>query len=142
MHKFKLIGFVQKQIKEYVSCYFADHPQAERFMDHLKTTPGLVDLARVPLYLATIARLFKEDKQLPRKLTDIYSSFLTICLQHHKEKNHGDSQPITNLDDDLPIEMRQIFQCMQKCAYEQFLYHILNLQKKKSRKIFQRFKSA
>ena len=136
MHKFKLIGFIQKQIKEYVSCYFADHPQAEKFMDHLNTTPGLVDLARVPLYLATIARLFKEDKQLPGKLTDIYSSFLTICLQHHKEKNHGDSQPITNLNDDLPIEMRQIFQCLQKCAYEQFLYHSKLTEKEISQDFF------
>ena len=140
MHKFKLVGFESDQIETYVKCYYSDNPQlnlAEKFMNHLKTTPGLADLARAPLYLATLVKLFKQNiKELPRKLTDIYYSFLTICLQHHKEKKYQDYQPITNLDDDLPIEMRPIFQCMQKCAYDQFLYHSRLTEKEISQDFF------
>ena len=125
-HKFKLIGFIQKQVEKYVTRYCAGiHPKlnlAEKFMDHLNATRGLVYLAEVPFFLAILVKLFKADKKLPRKLTDTYSSFLMICLQNHKEKIHGDTEPIRSFDN-LPSEMQGIFHCMEKCAYEQLLLH-------------------
>ena len=133
-HKFKLIGFIPEQVAKYVNRYCTtDDCQsdvAKTFMDNLKNVPGLVVLAEVPLYLAILVKLFKakkklpeKRKKLPEKLTDICSELLIICLQHHKERVLNDHQPITSFND-LPPDMKRIFKCMQKCAYEQFsLYH-------------------
>ena len=125
-HKFKLIGFDEGHVKKYVTRYCAntDDPclNLEKFMDHLNATSGLSHLAKVPFFLAILVKLFKANRKLPHKLTHIYIDFLKICLQHYKEKNYRDYQPITDLND-LPTKMHRIFKCMQKCAYEQFLFH-------------------
>ena len=126
-HKFKLIGFIPEQVTKYVNHYCAtDDCQsdvAETFMNNLKSVPGLVFLAEVPLYLAILVKLFKAKKKLPEKLTDICSELLMICLQHHKERELNDHRPISSFND-LPPDMQRIFNSMQKCAYEQFsLYH-------------------
>ena len=120
-HKFKIIGFIQKQFEKYVDRYCADGHQAEEFMLHVKHMPGLVYLAKVPLYLAILVRLFKANKELVRrKLTDVCSDYLMVCLQHHKEKVLEDDQPIESFDK-LPstcdYDMQKIFYSMQKCAY-------------------------
>ena len=126
--KFKIIGFVQDQIKKYVTHYCADPDKqlnlAEAFMIHLKTIPGLVHLARVPLYLFILVNLFihDRDRQLPRKLIDVCKDFLLACLQRYKHKKLKDNQPITTFDR-LPPKMLEIFHKMQKCAYERFLHH-------------------
>ena len=124
-HKFKLIGFKAEDIKKYVNRYCTTQSDvAKTFMDNLNIVPGLVVLAEVPLYLAILVKLFKAQKKLPEKLTDICSELLMICLQHHKEKVliNKDYQPISSFDD-LPSDMQRIFYCMQKCAYEQLSYH-------------------
>ena len=98
-HKFKIIGFVQEQVEKYVERYCTDGHQAEDFLIHLKYIPGLVYLAKVPLYLAILVKLFKTTKELlPKRLTDVCSDFLMVCLQHHKEKVLGDDQPIKSFD--------------------------------------------
>ena len=125
-YKFKLIGFLPEQVIKYVNRYCTtDDCQsdvAKTFMDNLNNAPGLAVLAEVPLYLAILVKLFKAQKKLPEKLTDICSEFLMICLQHHKEKVFKDYRPIFSFDD-LPSDMQRIFYCMQKCAYERFSYH-------------------
>ena len=124
-HKFKIIGFMQEQIKQYVTCYCANNLKlAEEFMAHLTTVPGLEYLSVVPMYLAILVRLFKDNKhgQWPQKLTGLCSSFITVCLQHHQEKFDGSKQPIVSFDK-LQPEMQRIFDCMQKCAYDQNIFH-------------------
>jgi len=83
MHKFKLIGFTPEQRKKYVDRYCANdlHSNlAKMLMAHLNTVPGLSSFAEVPLYLAILVKVFKSKQQLPKRLTDIYCSFLMICL--------------------------------------------------------------
>ena len=130
-HKFKIIGFVQEQVEKYVDRYCTDDHKAEDFMIHLNYIPGLIYLAEVPLYLAILVKLFKTTSELlPRRLTDIFSDFLMVCLQHHKEKVLEDDQPIESFDrlpstDDYYSynNMQTTFYSMQKCAYERFFYH-------------------
>ena len=126
-HKFKIIGFMQEQIKKYVTCYCANNLKlAEEFMAHLTTVPGLEYLSVVPMYLAILVRLFKDNKhgQLPQKLTGLCSAFITVCLQHHQEKFDGSKQPWPIVSfDKLQPEMQRIFDCMQKCTYEQLMFH-------------------
>ena len=124
-HKFKIIGFMQEQIKKYVTCYCANNLKlAEEFMAHLNTVPGLLYLSVVPMYLAILVRLFKDNRHghLPQKLTDMCNDFVTVCLQHHQERFHGSKQPIASFDK-LPPEMQGTFHRMQKCAYEQIICH-------------------
>ena len=120
--KFKVIGFTDIQIEKYVICYCADDHEA--FMILLKSVPGLVHLARVPLYLAILVKLFKTDKskQLPRRLIDMCSDFLMICLQNQKGKLHKNTPPIQTMDE-LPTDMQEKFHTMQKCAYDRFFHH-------------------
>ena len=122
-HKFKIIGFVQEQIEKYVSHYCANNSKlVEELMVHLNSVPGLVYLSTVPMYLAILVRLFKANRQLSQKLTDLCSDFLTVYLQHHKEKVYGSNVPIASFDK-LPTEMQSTFYCLQKCAYEQLICH-------------------
>ena len=123
-HKFKVIGFVKKQRMKYVTRYFASDNLAESFKIYLKAIPGLTYLAEIPLFLAILVKLFKSNRQtpLPRKLTDVCSTFLMACLQHHKEKVLGDNQPINSFDE-LPTDMKKLFHSMQKCAYERYFHH-------------------
>lgn len=89
---------MQEQIKKYVTCYCASNLKlAEVFMAHLNIVPGLVYLSVVPLYLAILVRLFKADRQLPQRLTDLCNDFLTVCLQHHKEKFYGTNSQFSAL---------------------------------------------
>ena len=124
-HKFKIIGFKQHQIKNYVAHYCTNNSQsnlAEEFMARLNTVPGLAYLSMVPMYLAILVKLFKANRQLQAKLTDLCSDVLTVCLQHHKEKIYGNKQPIISFDE-LPATMQKTFYCMQKCAYEKIICH-------------------
>ena len=111
-HKFKIIGFVHKQINSYVSCYFGNghmhQSNGGAFIPNLNSGPGLVYLAEIPIYLAILVRLFKgKNRELPGKVIEICSQFLLICLQHHREKTF-DNEPISSLDN-LPTEMKEIF---------------------------------
>ena len=95
-------------------------------MIHVNHIPGLVYLAKVHLYLAILVKLFKATKELVRrKLTDVCSDFLMVCLQHHKERVLKDDEPIQSFDkltSKRDCDMQAIFYGMQKCAYERFFY--------------------
>ena len=118
-YEFKIIGFIEEQIKDYVTHYCANDCQS--FVLLMNSIPGLVHIARVPLYLAILVKLFKAE-QLPRKLISVCSDFLMICLQNQKDKLHENTQPIKNINE-LPPDMQEIFHRMQRCACDRFFHH-------------------
>jgi len=127
--KYKLKGFSESQIKLFVDDYFSQLPQfsgemwSVLFMQKLKSVRGLAQLAEVPLSLSILLKLFLDLRfKFPNTLTDIYYNILMLILQYHKEKTYSCDEymkPIKNLYD-LPKEMLEILQGLQKQAYDCF----------------------
>jgi len=122
--KFKLKGFSESQIKDFVKDYFSKHLcdeiLSELFMQQLRCVRSLTQLAEVPLHLSILLKVFFDKFNLPNTLTEIYHNVLLVVLQYHKEKTYGDERPIKDLDD-LPNEMLEMLHGLEKYAYDCYL---------------------
>ena len=127
-YRFKLVGFIQKQMKEYVQYYCASEPDpsmAETFMAQLEHVPCWAQLAEVPLNLAILLELFKKSNQesqdLPTTYTELFYDFVMNILQHHTEKKFRGRQLLNSVEN-LPPEMQKKFNAVIKYAFEH-LFH-------------------
>ena len=122
-HKFKLVGFRYKQIKEYVQYYCTN--QAESFMKQLEYVPCLSQLAEVPMNLAILVRLsnLKTNQELPNTLTEIFHDYLMNKLQHHKDKDKRSRSKQLCSTANLPSEMQKVFNVLTKYAFEYLFHH-------------------
>lgn len=121
-HKFKLVGFIDEQIKEYVQHYCVNEPK--RFMEQLNTIPCLAQLAEIPLNLAFLLNIFRKNstnQELPNTFTKIFHNYLLNTLQYHKHRTSRSRQLISKIED-LPPEMQNMFNAVAKYAF-QYIFH-------------------
>ena len=120
--KYRLKGFCEPQIKLFVEDYLEKHAMLHdeiRFMQVLKGTHGLEQLAEVPLNLSILLKLFCHQRsEFPSTLTEIYSYILLAVVQCHKKM----SDSYTTFKDlsDLPENMLKILHGLEKAAFELF----------------------
>ncbi len=82
----EVLDFRPEDIKRFVKCWFADHPNPYRREDAkelnyvIERNPRIQALARNPLLLAEIAIVYEEDLQLPQNQAELYRRCVDILL--------------------------------------------------------------
>jgi len=112
----ELIAFEQNQIEQFAQVWFDGEPDGSaRFLSLLKAHPAIRGLARIPLMLSLLSRIFtaKQAEDFPQTRCEIYEQCLRGLLQDWKEEkqpsveiNDADAmlEALSALAFELPIE--------------------------------------
>ncbi|XP_020563643.1 NLR family CARD domain-containing protein 3-like isoform X2 [Oryzias latipes] len=85
-------GFNDAQKEEYFRRRFPDEEQSSRIISHIKTSRSLHIMCRIPVFCCIASAVLKEfltpgqRGELPRTLTDMYSSLLLVIAKRRKNK--------------------------------------------------------
>ena len=88
----ELIAFEQNQIEQFAQVWFAGEPDGlARFLSLLKAHPAIRGLARIPMMLSLLSRMFtaKPAEAFPQTRCEIYEQCLRGLLQDWKEEKQS-----------------------------------------------------
>lgn len=114
----EVLGFSPPEIEQYVR----EHAKlkAKSILEHLNQFPNLKALAHIPLTLAIICRLARDQIELPPTLTELYNNH--ICnLLHQNLKRKVSLIGLEGLDK-LPKENREVIEALCKLALQGMEY--------------------
>ena len=82
--RIEIVGFNQKQIKEYVELCCDNSTTVEKFMEQLENFPHIRSLCYVPLCLNMVLQSFQHNNEvLYCTLTELYHSFILSKIDEH-----------------------------------------------------------
>ncbi len=115
----EVVGFMEKEIIEYIYSYYGDSQRkAETLSKHLKQHPNLMNLCYLPLHCAMLVFLYEEDMILPKTETQFYRDFTLSTLVRSNCKKFG-KVPLNILTfNDLPHDEKVIFYKICRLAFE------------------------
>lgn len=110
----EVLGFSPDQIKEYIEAHASSH--AESILTHLSNFPNLKALAHIPLTLAIICRLARDQVTLPPTLTELYNNHICNLLYQNLKRQIS----LLGLDglSQLPPENRAVVESLCKLALQ------------------------
>ncbi|XP_039466536.1 NACHT, LRR and PYD domains-containing protein 12-like isoform X1 [Oreochromis aureus] len=86
-------GFTDPQKEDYFRKRFQDVEQANRMVAHINTSQGLHIMCHIPVFCWITAAVLEdvlktsEGGELPKTLTELYIHFLTVQINHTKQKD-------------------------------------------------------
>jgi hypothetical protein len=80
----ELMPFGQEETEAFVAVWFGEGQKAQPFLDHLRQSPAIRGLARIPLMLLLLCRSFEGENQLPSRRVDLYRRCLRGLLGEWK----------------------------------------------------------
>ena len=110
----EVLGFTQDEIKLYVREHAKS--KAESVLEHLNRFPNLKALAHIPLTLAIICRLARDQIDLPPTLTELYNNH--ICNLLHQNLRKSISLLGVEGLNKLPEENRAVIESLCKLALQ------------------------
>uniref|UniRef100_A0A3B4GZ59 B30.2/SPRY domain-containing protein n=1 Tax=Pundamilia nyererei TaxID=303518 RepID=A0A3B4GZ59_9CICH len=114
-------GFTDPQKEEYFRKRFRDKKQASRIISHIKTSQSLHIMCHIPVFCWINAMVLedvlktKEQRDMPKTLTELYIHFLVVQAKVKKVKYDGGSET----DPHWSPESRKMVECLGKLAFEQ-----------------------
>ena len=115
--RIEILGLAKKEQDQYISESLKQSPEKIiRLQEYLKQQPIINSLIYVPLHLAVLLYLFKQDS-LPETLTEMNKYFIIHTIYRHLTK--GRQFPYVKIDKitDLPEPERTIVYQLSKLAY-------------------------
>jgi len=82
----EIVGFGDKEIREFVEKSFTDDQTVEEFLLQLNDYPHIRSLCYIPMNLVMIVDIFQANKKLPSTLTELYNFFIVMMLQRQIKK--------------------------------------------------------
>ncbi|MEQ2169815.1 hypothetical protein GOODEAATRI_029046, partial [Goodea atripinnis] len=110
----ELRGFSDPQKEEYFRKRFRDELKASRLISHIKTSQSIHIMCYIPAFCWITAAVLedaletKERGELPSTLTEMYTEFLMVQINHTKKKYH-------------PKKCIQAIKSLAKLAFHQLL---------------------
>lgn len=102
----EIIGFFEKEIKEYVYCYYKDgeggNAKANRLIKYITDHPNIERMCYLPLHIAMVVYLYDLDPKgglLPMTETELYYKFTLQTLYRSLQKD------LAKEDDEDDIEL-------------------------------------
>uniref|UniRef100_A0A3Q2X803 NACHT domain-containing protein n=1 Tax=Haplochromis burtoni TaxID=8153 RepID=A0A3Q2X803_HAPBU len=114
-------GFTDPQKEEYFRKRFRDKKQASRIISHIKTSQSLHIMCHIPVFCWINATVLedvlktKEQRDMPKTLTELYIHFLVVQAKVKKVKYDGGAET----DPHWSPESRKMVECLGKLAFEQ-----------------------
>ena len=122
--KVEILGFLKKEIDEYIQCTFPDEQSQSDFRNYLSFSPHIHDMMYVPFNSAMVTYVYRSCKAsgmvVPKTMTELYWSLVrTQLVQYLKDKmGYKDTcADIHNLKD-LPRPLYDQFCEICKTAYK------------------------
>ena len=89
--RIEILGFLEKQIYEYIQCAFSDEQSQSDFKKYLSLYPHIHSMMYVPLNSAIVTHVYESCKSsgtvVPKTMTQLYSSLIrTLLLRYLKDK--------------------------------------------------------
>ncbi|XP_028297886.1 NACHT, LRR and PYD domains-containing protein 12-like [Gouania willdenowi] len=114
-------GFTDPQKEEYFRKRSTDEEQVSRIMSHIRTCPSLHIMCHIPLFCWITATVLedmlksREERELPRTLTQIYSHYVVIQNKVKTVKFDGGAAT----DPHWSPRSREMMESLGKLAFEQ-----------------------
>lgn len=123
----EIIGFLEKEIKDYVESALKDNPhKARSLLSYLEKHPNIARMCYLPLHLAMVVYLFEFGQDLPDVETDLYCKFTLHTLRRSflRESNKStdsdeddDEEEFHNLHQ-IPKEKKSLFESICLLAFQ------------------------
>ncbi|XP_072439853.1 NACHT, LRR and PYD domains-containing protein 3-like [Chiloscyllium punctatum] len=111
-----ITGFSEKEIRYYFLKYYQDEEIGSRMFQFVKENEFLFTLCFVPAFCYIVCSVLKEKERenhkQPKTMTDIYSRYLSVLLQHHSRGQRSEGGDLT-----------QTLRNLGKLAYSKLLQH-------------------
>ena len=123
--RIEIIGFLEKQITEYIQSYYKEEPgKAYGLNKYITDHPNIKRMCYLPLHIAMVIFLYDLDPNgdfLPSTETELYSKFtlhtLVRSLQRDPDEDYDPDDDEIHEFDDLPEDKRVIFQQVCQLAF-------------------------
>ena len=114
--RYEAIGFTQDQITAVITKYFEnDEEKGKDLLKQMQEKSGVMNLCYIPLNLAIVLHVYKQENTLPETLTQLYNIFMRNLLIHQLNLSH-----LSSLSS-LPQDAATIYESLCKVAYEELL---------------------
>ena len=118
--RIEILGLAEEDRKRYISESLSDLPGKEHELyKYLKQQPTINGLCFVPLHLAILLHLFREDS-LPETLTEMNESFIIHTVYRYLKRNPSEPSPSDAVDrlKDLPESILGVVYKLSALAFE------------------------
>ncbi|XP_053308334.1 NLR family CARD domain-containing protein 3-like [Spea bombifrons] len=135
--KVVILGFEEKQVKEFCSRFFNDKVISEEVFQYIRQNDTLSGLSFIPLYCFIICTALSHyfpggeadncSEQPPQTMTEVYRSYLCTIMHHHMRNiepkiGNSEQEPIAFCSPPVFAEMKDVLYQLGKMAY----YSLLN----------------
>jgi len=115
--RIEILGLAKQEQDQYISESLKGSPDMKiKLQDHLKQQPIINSLIYVPLHLAVLLYLFKQDS-LPETLTEMNEYFIVHTIYRHLTKEESSCTKVDKLTS-LPHHVLDIIYQLSKLAFE------------------------
>lgn len=117
----EVVGFMKKQVIEYVDTYFNDNENlAKKLKKHLQHHPNLMNMCYLPLHCSMLVYLYEVEEFLPETETEFYEHFTLSTLIRSIRKRDEDPNRPFQLSSyiDLPLEEKSLFEKICQLAFQ------------------------
>ena len=114
----EVLGFLKKDIIQYVQCYYSDNKQrAKQLLKCLEQLPNLMNMCYLPLHCAMLVFIYDKFTNLPTTETEFYKLFTLSTLRRSlcRRKDRQDYTFLTSFDQ-LSLEDKALFDEVCKFA--------------------------
>ena len=119
----EILGFQEKQIKEYVGKFCCnDIQKSSKIWRLIKASPELLSLCYIPVNSYIVCLTLKESidaegkSNIPRTITELYERAIKILLYRHHSKYKGKDPPNDYIFAKLPDELQKDLEKLKKIA--------------------------
>lgn len=118
--RFEAIGLSQNQIHTVIAKFFENDKQLEgKLLNEMKDMASVINLCYIPLNLAIVLHIYKQEKTLPKTLTGLYTLFIRTLLTHQLHLSHLESI------ESLPSDIAKIYNAFCELAFDGLLHQSL-----------------
>ena len=116
----EVLGFLKKQIYDYIESYFSEgDSKIQGLKTYLDHHPNVMHMCYLPLHVAMIVSLYEiEGDSLPQTETEIYDHFTHSILLRSMCKRTELDEPYLESCDHLSDEDKPIFEFILKIAFQ------------------------
>ena len=122
----ELLPFGLAESEAFVGVWFGNAAKARPFLDHLRESPAVRGLARIPLMLLLLCRSFEQSEgTLPARRVELYERCLRGLLGEWQEEKSSDE--INDLTIDTQVEvLGEVAAALFQEGFEQFTGTVLS----------------
>ena len=115
--RIEILGFPKEERDKYVSISLSNSQDEKRLYKYLKQHPIIDNLCYIPLHLAILIYLFRQDS-LPRTLKEMNKSFIINTIYRYLDKNKLNPPGVVKNLEDFPENVYNFIDKLSQLAFK------------------------